>query len=218
MLNRIVTTTAVAGVLLSAIAAPIAMADSDGPPVDTGIVGSDEPATATSPDGWVLTVAATNESELPVAPLTTAVSSREYLVGGTFTGTVTGKGKGTLTGGTLEAGYQIGCGIELGQIRLVGSVGAQTANANLFTGAIPTGVTFPLVGSIEVHPKPGTVTQVPVDKKSFKSAPVRVTLKDTHVKVDGCLGQSFLRSYAVLTSSTADTDDVVAYYGITKAV
>ena len=218
MLNRIVTTTAVAGVLLSAIAAPVAMADPDGPPVDTGVVASDEPATVTSPDGWVLTVAASNETELPVAPLTTAVSSREYLVGGTFTGTVTGKGKGTLTGGTLEAGYQIGCGIELGQIKLIGSVGATTNNANLFTGAIPTGVTFPLQGQIEVHPKPGTVTTVPVDKKSFKSAPVRVTLKDIHIKVDGCLGQSFLRSYATLTSSTADTDDIVAYYGITKAV
>ena len=218
MLNRIVTTTAVAGVLLSTIAAPVAMADPDGPPVDTGVVASDEPATVTSPDGWTLTVAAKDETELPIAPLTTAVSSREYLVGGTFTGTVTGKGKGTLTGGTLEAGYQIGCGIELGQIRLVGSVGASTANANLFTGAIPTGVTFPLVGSIEVHPKPGTVTQVPVDKKSFKAAPARITLKDVHIKVDGCLGQSFLRSYATLTSSTADTDDIVAYYGVTKTV
>ena len=219
MLNRIVPATAAAAcMLLPAIAAPAAMADPDGPPVDTGVVASDEPATVTTPDGWTLTVAAKDETELPIAPLTTAVSSREYLVGGTFTGTVTGKGKGTLTGGTLEAGYQIGCGIELGQIRLVGSVGAQTANANLFTGAIPTGVTFPLVGSIEVHPKPGTVTQVPLDKKSFKAAPARITLKDVHIKVDGCLGQSFLRSYATLTSSTADTDDIVAYYGITKAV
>ena len=44
----------------------------------------------TSPDGWVLTVVAKDETQLPVAPLTTATSSREYLVGGTFTGTVTG--------------------------------------------------------------------------------------------------------------------------------
>ena len=205
------------GVAATAFADP-APAGAEGPAPDTGVVASDEPATVVSPDGWTLTVAAKDETELPIAPLTTAVSSREYLVGGTFTGTVTGKGKGTLTGGTLEAGYQIGCGIELGQIRLVGSVGAQTASANLFTGAIPTGVTFPLVGSIEVHPKPGTVTQVPVDKKTFKAAPVRVTLKDTHIKVDGCMGQSFLRSYATLTSSTSDTDDIVAYYGVTKSV
>jgi hypothetical protein len=195
-----------------------APAGEQGPPVDTGLVASAEPATVTTPDGWVLTVKAENETELPVAPLTTAVSSREYLVGATFTGTVTGNGKGKLAGGTLEAGYQIGCGIELGQVRLVGSIGASTGSANVFTGIIPTSVTFPLQGSIENHPKPGQVTQIPVDKKSFKSAPVRVTLKDVHVKIDGCVGQSFLRSYATLTSSTGDTDDIVAYYGVTKSV
>ena len=86
-----------------------------------------DPAVVTSPDGWVLTVAATNESQLPIAPLTTAVSSREYLVGGTFTGTVTGGGKTTLSGGVLEAGYQIGCGIELGQVRLIGQAGISPA-------------------------------------------------------------------------------------------
>jgi hypothetical protein len=166
-------------------------------------------------------VVAKDETQLPVAPLTTAVSSREYLVGGTFTGTVTGGGKTSLSGGVLEAGYQIGCGIELGQVRLVGQAGISTSGSRLFgvdMPLVPTGVTFPLSGTIEIHPKPGTVSTVTVDKKTFKAAPVRVTLKDTHVKVDGCVGQSFLRSYATLTSSTTDTDDVVAYYGVTKAV
>ena len=188
-----------------------------GPPLDTGVVGSAEPGRVTSPDGWTLTVAATNESQLPISPLTTAVSSREYLVGGTFTGTVTGGGKTTLSGGTLEAGYQIGCGIELGQVRLIGQAGINIG----FVPGLQNGinaVSAPLQGSIEIHPKPGTVSTVPVNKKSFKAAPVRVTIKDTHVKVDGCVGQSFLRSYATLTSSTTDTDDVVAYYGITKSV
>jgi hypothetical protein len=221
MLNRFAALAACT--LLPLGTAPIALADppadDPGPPPDTGVVASDEPAVVTSPDGWVLTVAATNETQLPVAPLTTAVSSREYLVGGTFTGTVTGSGKTSLNGGVLEAGYQIGCGIELGQVRLIGQVGA-TINLGLTPtlGLGATTLAFPLSGTIEIHPKPGTVSTVTVDKKSFKSAPVRVTLKDTHIKVDGCVGQSFLRSYATLTSSTTDTDDVVAYYGITKAV
>jgi hypothetical protein len=201
--------------------APMALADppadDPGPPPDTGVVASSDPAVVTSPDGWVLTVAAKDETQLPIAPLTTAVSSREYLVGGTFTGTVTGKGKTSLSGGVLEAGYQIGCGIELGQVRLIGQVGA-TLNFGTASGLVPTGVNFPLSGTIEIHPKPGTVSTVTVDKKTFKAAPVRVTLKDTHIKVDGCVGQSFIRSYATLTSSTTDTDDVVAYYGATKAV
>lgn len=195
--------------------APLSTAADDGPPPDNGIVASGDPGVVTTPDGRVLTVKAENETQLPVAPLTTAVSSREYLVGGTFLGTVTG-GSAKSSGGTMEVGYQIGCGIELGQIRLIGQVGVSATTS--FVAPIPTGVSFPLSGTLEIHPKPGQVTQVPVDKKSYKSAPVRVTLKDTHIKVDGCVGQSFLRSYATLTSSTTDTDDIVAYYGVTKTV
>lgn len=188
------------------------------PPPDTGVVASAPPGVVTTPDGWTLTVVAGNETQLPIAPLTTAVSSREYLVGGTFGGTVTGNGTTTLSGGVLEAGYQIGCGIELGQVRLIGQAGISTSGSSITGGIVPTGVTFPISGTIEIHAKPGTVTQIAVDKKTFKTAPVRVTLKDTHVKVDGCVGQSFLRSYATLTSSTTDTDDIVAYYGVTKSV
>jgi hypothetical protein len=230
MLNRFATLAAVC-MLTSVAAAPLALADppppdpavqpvgvDPGPPPDTGIVASSEPGVVTTPDGWVLTVAATNESELPVAPLTTAVSSREYLSAGTFTGTIGGSGKTTLAGGTLEAGYQIGCGIELGQVRLIGQIGASTSGSAITGGLIPTGISFPMSGTLEMHPKPGSVTNVAVDKKTFKAAPVRVTLKDVHIKVDGCVGQSFMRSYAILTSSTTDTDDVVAYYGVTKTV
>jgi MspA protein len=218
MLNRVAAVAACSLLPLGAV--PVASADpgDDGPPPDTGVVASSSPTVVTTPDGWVLTVVAKDESQLPVAPLTTAVSSREYLVGGTFTGTVTGSGKTSLSGGTLEAGYQIGCGIELGQVRLVGQAGITATGSSLTGGLVPTGVQFPLSGTIEIHPKPGTVTTVVVDKKTFKAAPVRVTLKDTHVKVDGCVGQSFIRSYATLTSSTTDTDDVAAYYGVTKAV
>jgi hypothetical protein len=220
VLNRIVT---LASWLLIAVGtAPLALADppaeDPGPPPDNGVVASAEPGVVTTPDGWILTVAATNETQLPVAPLTTAVSSREYLVGGTFVGAVSGHGSTTLNGGTLEAGYQIGCGIELGQVRLIGSVGVSTSGSSLTGGIVPTGVSFPISGTIEIHAKPGTVSNVTVDKKSYKAAPVRVTLKDTHIKVDGCVGQSFLRSYATMTSSTTDTDDVVAYYGVTKSV
>jgi MspA len=220
MLNRFATLATC--MLIPLGTAPVALADPPaddvGPPPDTGVVGSAEPGIVTTPDGWVLTVVAKDETQLPVAPLTTAVSSREYLVGGTFTGTVTGKGKTSLAGGVLEAGYQIGCGIELGQVRLIGQAGISTTGSSLTGGIVPTGVSFPLSGTIEIHAKPGTVSTVTVDKKEFKAAPVRVTLKDTHIKVDGCVGQSFLRSYATLTSSTTDTDDVVAYYGVTKAV
>jgi hypothetical protein len=186
-----------------------------GPPPDTGAVASEVPGIAHTPDGRTLTVAAKDETQLPVQPLTTALSSRDWLVGGTFTGTTTG----SVAGGTLEAGYQIGCGIEMDKIKLNGSIGLSTSAASLSaTGVVgfPTALTVPIQGQIEVEPRPGTITNVTVDKKTFKGTSTRITLKDIHIKVDNCVGASSLRSYAVLTSSGTDSDDIVAYYGVTK--
>jgi MspA len=222
MVKRSAATAAIC-MLLPISVAPLASAEPvpppPPPPLDNGIVASSPPGLVTTPTGWNLAVSARDEIQLPVAPLTTATSSREYMVAGTFTGEVGGEGTGAaLAGGTLEVGYQIGCGINFSQMRLIGSTGISTAGSALTGGLIPTGVSFPTTGTIEMHINPGTVTTATVTKKTFKEAPARVTLKDIHIKVDGCAGQSFLRSYAILTSSTAEADDTVAYYGVTKAV
>jgi hypothetical protein len=220
MLNRFATLAAVC-MLVSVGTAPFAIADppppdpAAGPPPDTGVVGSEVPGVAHTQDGRTLTVAAKDETQLPVAPLTTALSSRDWLVGATFTGDITG----SVNGGTLEAGYQIGCAIEMDKIKLNGSIGVGTSNLFNSTGTGFTsslGLTFPIQGQIEVEPRPGQVVNVPVDKKTFKGTKTRVTLRDIHIKVDNCVGASSLRSYAVLTSSGTDTDDIVAYYGVTK--
>lgn len=183
-------------------AAPAAP-DPAAPPPDTGVVASAPPGIAQTADGRTLTVVAENETQLPVAPLTTALSSRDWLVGATFTGTTTG----SASGGTLEVGYQIGCGVEMNQVRLGGTLGGNVNTAS---------VAFPIQGAIDVRARPGTVTNAVVMRKEFKGAKTRVIVKDIHVRVDGCVGKSNLRSYAVLTSSTAHTEDIVAYYGLPK--
>jgi MspA len=207
--------------MLSVGTAPLALADppppdpAAGPPPDTGAVASEVPGIAHTGDGRTLTVSAKDETQLPVAPLTTALSSRDWLVGGTFQGDITG----SVNGGTLEAGYQIGCAVEMDKIKLIGSIGIGTSNLFNSTGTGFTtnlGLTFPISGQIEIDPRPGTITNVPVDKKTFKGTKTRVTLHDIHIKVDNCVGASSLRSYAILTSSGTDTDDIVAYYGVTK--
>ncbi|MBB4854541.1 hypothetical protein HNP40_001928 [Mycobacteroides chelonae] len=230
MFKSLVTLTAACALAASA---PLALADPDDPPpvqpaadapapLDNGLVGSEEPGIVKTPDGWTLTVAAKDETQLPIPPLTTATSSREYLVGGTFTGSAKGGGSSKLSGGTLEAGYQIGCGISLNTVKLNGSIGlGASLNAGITAAGVPSlgpGMTMPIQGQIEVHPQPGEVINVSVDKKKYKGSEVRITLKDVHIKIDGCIGQSFLRSYAVLTSSSKDNDDIVAYYGVTKTV
>lgn len=202
----------------AAEAAPLATAAAadpvPAPALDTGAVASEAPGIANVPDGRTLTVAAKNETQLPVAPLTTSLSSRAYMVGGTFTGETTG----AVEGGSLEVGYQIGCAIEMDKVKLNGGLGATFGNSTLGIGGFnaPGTFSFPSNAQIEVEPRPGTVTNVLIDKKSFKGTAGRITLKDISIKVDNCVGASSLRSYALLTSSTADEDDVVAYYGATK--
>ncbi|OHT87836.1 MspA family porin [Mycobacteroides saopaulense] len=225
MLKSLVTLTAVCAL---AATAPLALAEpgddptpvqpvADAPPPppgDTGAMPSAEPGTLSTPDGWILAVAAKDESLLPVAPLTTALSSREYIVGGTFIGGVKGGGKTKLAGGTLEAGYQIGCGITGGPVELMGGVSLQPSISMAGVPSASAGV----VGQIKVGLRPGTVTIVPVNKKTFEGTTTRTTITGFRIKIDGCVGQSFIRSYATFTSSTENTDDVVTYMGITKAV
>lgn len=224
MLHRFATAAAVC-MLIPMGATPLALADpadpaappvvdAGAPPLDNGVVASEVPGIAKTPDGRTLTVAAKDETQLPVAPLTTSLSSRDWVVGGTFTGTTTG----SVNGGTLETGYQIGCGVEMDKVKLNGSIGATLGNGSLTTTGVslPGSISFPIQGQVEVEPRPGTITNVVVDKKTFKGTSARITLKDIHIKVDNCVGASSLRSYAVLTSSGTDSDDIVAYYGVTK--
>ena len=156
----------------------------------------------------------------PVAPLTGSPASREYLVDGKFTGSVTGGGGTKLAGGSLEAGYQIGCGILADDIESITSAGITPGiNVPLITGSIlPVTLGLSVTEQVKIDLKPGTVSIVPIDKKTFKGTAPRINITGLRVKFDLCAGQSFIRSYATLTSSTDNTDDVVTYLGVTKVV
>jgi MspA len=180
-------------------------------------------ANLTTPDGWTLTLSSKDETALPVAPLTTAVSSRDYIVGGTFLGSLVGPDEAR---GTLEVGYDIGCGIDMttsNGVSLTGTTGL-TPQVGLSgpIGALPTTivpvVATPVGGAITVGLKPGLVNIVPVDKKEFKGNAPWVMIANFHIKIDGCVGQSFIRSYATLTRQTDQSDVVLSWIGTTKAV
>ena len=196
------------------------------PPVDDGKVVSAEPVTTKSPDGWTLTISAKEETQMPAAPLTTAISSREYVVGGTFNGALSGPGESPH--GIFEVGYQIGCGIDMSTSNGVSLTGTAGANASLgyfgfdFPGTLPDGI-LPGIGGnigggITVGLKPGMINLVPVTKKEYKGAAPWVMISNFHVKIDGCVGESFIRSYAILTKSNDQGDAILSWYGVTKAV
>ncbi len=210
---------------MSLTVAPPTAADPDTEPAaaaaeapDEGRVPSADPVTFNTTDGWTLALGAKDESQVPLAPLTTAVSSREYLSRGTFFASLEGPEQPR---GVLEVGYEIGCGIDMSTsngVTMAGSAGLNPGLGFPLAGGFIPLVTVPINGVITVGLKPGFVVVVPVDKKEFKGSNPRVTITGFHVKIDGCVGQSFIRSYATLTQMTDESDVVLSYVGVTKAV
>lgn len=204
---------------------PVAAAVAE-PAVDDGKVSSGEPATTKSPDGWTLTISAKDETQLPIAPLTTAISTREYEVGGVFNGSVTGPGAAPK--GVFEVGYQIGCGIDMSTSNGVSITGTAGINPSIqflgieasdfpIDGVLP-GIGANLGGGLTVGLKPGIINVVPVTKKAYTGAAPWVSISGFRIKIDGCVGESFIRSYAFLTKSTDQGDAILSWYGVTKKV
>jgi hypothetical protein len=198
------------------------------PPVDDGHVESTPPAVTDTPDDWQLTLSAEDETQAPIPPLTTALSSREYVVGGTYRGSLRGPDDGEPTGGTLEVGYEIGCGIDMSTSNGVSLTGTAGINPSIglfgtdFISPLPDGVLpglgASIGGGITVGLKPGLVNVIPVTKKEYTGADPWVMISNFRVKIDGCVGESFIRSYAFLTRSTAMSEAVLAWYGVTKKI
>jgi hypothetical protein len=203
---------------VAATAAPAAT-----PPVADGRVASNPPSTSTL-EGVTLTVSAKNETQQLVQPLTTAISTREYVVGGVFTGSITGS---AAPEGIFEVGYQIGCGIDMstgGGVLVGGNVqGALGADLGILPTLPP--ILIPIAGggvgingTLGVNLKPGIINTVPVTKKAYKGAAPEVEVSMFRVRIDGCVGESFIRSYATLANSAAEIEDIVSWFGVTKAV
>jgi MspA len=197
------------------------------PPQDPAHIDSAPPASSVAPDGWTLTVGAKDEVLRNVSPLTTAVSSREYDASGVYTAMLRGPDGAPPPHGMLEVGYQIGCGIESSPngVTMGGSAGITPSiglggieSASPLPEFLNPIVLAPVSGSIAVGLRPGIVTMVPVARKEFTGFDPWVSVSGFHVKVDSCVGESFIRSYAVLTHSKDQSDSIQGYYGTTRKV
>ncbi len=216
-------------VAVDAPPAEVAPPPPEAAPVDDGRVESSPPKTTYSPDGWTFTVSARDETQRVTAPLTTAISTREYEVGGIYSGELVGpEDSEEGAQGTFEVGYQIGCGIDMSTSNGVSLTGTMGLTPSI--GVIGTDIISPLPegilpgaagnigGGVTVGLKPGLINTIPVSKKEFRGDKPWIMVDGFHIKIDGCVGESFIRSYAFLTRSTEMSDAVSAWYGVTKKV
>ena len=210
---------------------PVAAAEAAPHPVDDGKVVSPPPDTTKAMDGWTISVGGKDETQLVIAPLTTAVSSREYEVGGTFFAALKNpSGVPAPAKGVLEVGYQIGCGIDMttGTGVLLGGTGGASAGlttlgpvslfVNPAAALLLPNAGVNIGGSVAVSLKPGVVNVVPITKKAFGSSDPWVWVSHQRIKIDGCVGQSFIRSFAVVSKTSDEGDAIAAWYGATKMV
>ena len=195
-------------------------------PVDDGKVVSTPPATTTAPDGSVLKITGADETQTSAAPLTTAISSRAYVVGGVFRGSVDDFEE--TPEGVFQVGYEIGCGIDMttgGGVLLNGNGGLNASlgyfgldfEGVLADGLVP-GVGGQLGGGVTVGLKPGIINNIPVTKKRYKGADPWVSISNFRITIDGCVGESFIRSYVTISKSTDEGEAILSWFGTTKAV
>jgi MspA protein len=164
----------------------------------------------------MLTMSARDETQRVTAPLTTAISTREYEVGGIYSGSLVGPeesdegAEGTRSGLSDWLRHRY----EHFERRLADRhYGIQPVNRtsrHRHHLAAPTGI-IPAAGAnvgggVTVGLKPGLINTIPVSKKEFKGANPWIMVDGFHIKIDGCVGESFIRSYAFLTRSTEMSD------------
>ena len=169
----------------------------------------------------MLTVVASKESLTPVTALNNTPWSREYVVNGVFNGTVTGSGLSSVDGGLLEAGYQIGCGITQQDLHSISTAGITPGSGIPLLdgeGLLPVFISANASQQLRLVLEPGRVNNVLVTSKEFEGDWARVSINGLRIRVDGCSGQSFIRSFATFTSSADDTAAVVTYLGVTRSV
>jgi hypothetical protein len=202
----------------------------------------DRQISRTTADGWVLHAAKRDESVNIAGPLGASATTGEAFA--TLTGNVwiDGAGAPELTGAMFDAGYQIGCGVDISSgvdVEVAGTTGiAPHADAGIEGGPsvqveLPnvTGVSagadataraevgvdgkLEAAPTVSAHLNPGGVSDI-----SLVSMPVNPDYKrasagftGAHLQVNGCAGPVSIRSYVTVSTTSATSVDAVSVYG-----
>lgn len=164
-------------------------------------------------DGWQLDLNATELVANPMHNLAQSPFSREGEFTAKVAGTIAGKGTEAVQAAIVEQYLIVGCQIDVSSGATVGLTASVGPNVGVSIG--PTGPSANLGASASVGPsvqttiEPGTITEIPLGKKTFQKDRASITAKRVHIKVDGCWGPVSIRSGARMSVSTATADDTL---------
>lgn len=188
--------------------------------VFSGVAGADPVADrtreVTTPDGWNVRIAKTDETLIREPNLAGSPFSREGFVSVTAVADVTGHGAKPVNSGSVTVGYQLGCHVDFSNGIGLGLSGAIGPNVGVTVGAgagVNAGLSALAIPNVSITLKPGTITTIPFGTKSLAGAHGSITADQVQIKTDACLGQVTLRSYAVVSISTVTADSSTSVYG-----
>jgi hypothetical protein len=164
-------------------------------------------------DGWQLNLDATELTANPMSNLANSPFSREGEFTAKVAGTITGTGTENVQSAVVEQYLIVGCQIDVSSGATLGLTASIGPNVGVSIGATGpsanAGLSASVGPSIQTTIKPGTITEIPLGKKEFQRNRASVTVKRVHIKVDGCMGPTSIRSGARMSVSTATADDTL---------
>jgi MspA len=138
-------------------------------------------------DGWTLAVSADDEKQIPLPPVTIIANTGPLSRDVVVSGVFTGSIRGSAS---PEGTLEVGYEVDCGRVP-------------------------GLMASLALPEQ--TSWNISVTEKKFTGPNPKVEISGYHVVINRCPGLAFIRSYAILTS-TSGPSRVVAYYGVPMPV
>ncbi|MEV0298196.1 MspA family porin [Nocardia sp. NPDC050710] len=174
---------------------------------------ADKSRTVTTEDGWELRITKTAENVDRQPNLANSPLSREAFVSLSAVADITGSGRVAVDSGSVQLGYQLGCQVDVSSGLTMGLAVATGPSIGISAGGVNVGLGAQAIPSVSMTAKPGTIVNLPFGTKTLAGAHGSITTDQVQIKVDGCLGSVSLRSFAIVSISTATADNSVSVYG-----
>jgi hypothetical protein len=166
----------------------------------------------TTVDGWVLSVSLADESINTVPNLAGAQNSREAFVTLSARADIGGQGANPITAGSFEAGYQVGCQVDVSQGLQIGGTGGLAGSVGAAPGLQAEG-SGSLGGYMQTNLQPGVITTLKMGSMPLVAHVGYLDMQDVHLKVDACGGAVTVRSYATMAIGTDIQQTQVSVFG-----